>query len=111
MINERIHPLRIATAIIELMRDDLEAPRMSLLDLQILLMINESSELGKMELLHLMQYPTTGKSSLDRPISRLMLYGLVEQVDHSNAATRSGQPRRTYKISKAGHKLLTDCGR
>lgn len=109
MINQKINALKFVSALVDLHRTDDNNPRMSLLDAQVLLLINEHKELGKNDMLELMNKFTISKSFIDRPVSRLIQYGLIDMLEHEGVSTLKGEARRTYIINCAGNKFLKEC--
>lgn len=109
MLRQNIDALKLTNALIDMQREDDCAPRMSLLDLQIFMTIHEHPHNGKSGLLEIINGSTTSKSFLDRPISRLQAYRLIDRTDHENAATVHNQARVTYCVSKEGLSLLNKC--
>ncbi len=109
MLTKNIDALKLATALIGMQRDDTANPRMSLLDLQIFLSILNHPDNGKNGLLEIINGSTTSKSFLDRPIDRLVSYGLITKTIQDNAATITGAARVTYTVSPQGHQLLNAC--
>ena len=81
--------------------------RYSLLDMYFLLLLNEHPESSKTDLVELRTGDrATSKSFTDRPIERLMGLGYIDRTEHDKAATKSGNPRVTYSVSKAGDDFL-----
>ena len=109
MINQKIDALKIATALLDLNREDEDNPRMSLLDLQIFLTINAYPTSGKNDLLEIINGSTTSKSFIDRPVDRLLKYQLIDRIDNEEANTKDGQARVSYSVSKTGNDLIKDC--
>ncbi len=85
--------------------------RHSMLHPYVLLLINEHPEICKKELTILI-YGDNGasKSSLDRPLDRLISDRFVELIMDENKKTKKGEGRIFYKVSKKGEKFLQSCG-
>lgn len=109
MINHQVDAQKLIDGFIEVMRENTNKPRMSLLDAMVFLKLNAEPELGKNDLYKLLVGPQRSKSYLDRPIERLMEYGFIEGIHNDHAATRSGDSRTHYKISLYGKKFLKKC--
>lgn len=106
MLTQKINPLKLALALFELHSDS----RHSLLDVIVLLLINEHPDSGKSDLCEILYGDRTAtKSSLDRPVKRLLASGLIEQLEQTKIATKSGGARSTYRVSAAGGKFLNGC--
>ena len=81
--------------------------RFSLLDYICLLYINEHDECGQLDICeYLFDSRTKGKSSTDRPLARLVKYGLVNKTDCVAAKTKLGNTRVTYSLTDYGRDLL-----
>jgi len=109
MLNQQINALALARGLYKMMREDDEAPRMSLLDFIILLTINELGSASKNDILEHINNRETSKSFIDRPAERLLKYKLIEPSYHEHAKTKAGEARVTYSISKLGNKFLRSC--
>lgn len=111
MLNQKINALKITNALLDLMRDDEDNPRMSLLDLQILLTINMHPTSGKNDLLEIINGNSTSKSFLDRPIDRLLTYQLIDKIINDDAVTKNGDARASYTVSKIGMAFIKNCSK
>ena len=109
MINQKINALKLATALLDLNREDADNPRMSLLDMQIFLTINAHPTSGKNDLLEIINGSSTSKSFLDRPIDRLVKYQLIDRRDNDEAKTKEGEARVSYTVSKIGEAFIKGC--
>jgi len=109
MLKQNIDALKLTTAMVNLQRNDANNPRMSLLDLQIFLTIQDHPDNGKNGLLEIINGSTSSKSFLDRPIDRLISYKLIKRTEHENVATINNGARITYSISEGGEALLKSC--
>lgn len=108
MLKQNIDPLKLSLALFKIM--ETTESRFSMIDFCMLLLIHQHPESSKADLTELFYGDrSASKSSLDRPINRLIDVGLVEKIEAVGVSTKSGFGRFTYMISKAGEKLLNSC--
>ena len=108
MLTKNINPLKLAMALYELHLADPTAPRMSLLDVIVLLTILEHPQNGKNDLLQVINDRNTSKSFLDKPVARLMAYRLIDRHDNVGVSTKQNQARVVYSVSDNGLAFLKE---
>lgn len=107
MLTQNINPLKLALA---LHNSAGEGSRYSILDLIVLLLINEHPGSGKSDLCEILYGDRAAtKSSLDRPVKRLVGADLIRAEYDQHASVKSGASRTTYYISKSGESFLKKC--
>ena len=111
MIHQQINAKKYLYAFWDLMKaDDTYNPRFSILDLITLIEILEHEGASNNDLSQIMyNVPASSHSSLDRPLARLIHYGLIDKSIDMNAATKSGRTRTSYKVSDKGLEFLKRC--
>ena len=106
MITQKINPLKLSFAFLE----NGAETRYSILDIAVLLLINEHQICSKPDLVELLYGDrTASKSSLDRPVKRLLEAGYITKEYQGRVSTKGGKARWLYQLSKAGEKLLKSC--
>lgn len=106
MLTLKINPLKLALEFF----NQKEVSRYSILDMIVLLLINDHPHSGKSDLCELLYNSRSiSKSSLDRPVKRLLAVGWIEQFNQLDIPSKKGGARFTYKISKKGLKILESC--
>ena len=109
-LTQKINPLTLAREMYEL-RFDINS-RMSIIDLFVLLAINEAPSQGKADLNEKLSGDRQpGKSTLDRPINRLISAGFIKSFENPGSASKNGECRRLYALTSRGDKFLQDCYR
>lgn len=108
MITQDLNALRYCSAMFEL--GEVFNTRYGLLDSIVLLTIFEHPESGKADIneIHYGDREKS-KSSLDRPVSRLLDAGLIEKISRDDISTKLGKCKTVYRVSKKGHKFLSSC--
>lgn len=110
MIRQQIDALKLLKNFHGIMQGDDELPRFSMLDAITLLLINDHPNSSKSDLSEvLFGARNLKKSSFDRPLMRLIDYGLIVAEMTASAATKSGESRVTYTLSKDGEAFLRKC--
>lgn len=108
-LHQNIDVLKLVHKMIDLSEED--GSRMCLLDVAVFLHINKSGEIGKVDLNEIIFEKRENKSSMDRPIKRLLSHELITTYERPQAASKWGEARRIYKISKKGNEFLKKCYR
>ncbi|EKO3612285.1 hypothetical protein M3914_003506 [Vibrio metschnikovii] len=105
MLKQKIDPLRLSIALYRL-KDEMGC-RFSLLDMICLLFINEHSQCGKLDIAEFISFDKIkSKSSLDKPIQRLIDSELIERHYNENAARKLEEPQITYSVTEKGNEFL-----
>lgn len=106
-LKQKIDPLKLVLQFHEMnISDDCEN-RMSLLDVIVLLIINEHPDSGKMDLTEILYGDrNASKSSMDRPITRMLNHEFIEAVSNRCAATRHRETRVYYRLTRKGEAFL-----
>lgn len=86
--------------------NDSNKTRYSIIDAQILIALCERTALSHNDLLEATEQ---NKSSIDRPIYRLLQLKLIEREINENAATKKGESRSIYRLTKKGMNELEKC--
>lgn len=106
MLKQNIDALKLADHFHKLSKK--QQTRYSLLDFIAFLYINEHKDCGKLDIVEYLFYDRVkGKSSLDKPILRLLDSELIIKIYNETASTKHGDASITYSISKQGSDLLT----
>jgi len=101
-----MNTLKLAMAFFEMKAGS----RLSILDLIVFLQIYHHPESGKSDLCEIIYgQRDASKSSLDRPVTRLLNLGLIECIENPNRASKNGDSHRWYKITNQGKKLIATC--
>ena len=103
-LTQKINVKKFLAFVIEI-NTDIES-RFSLLDAQILIALCDKTELSNKGLV---EHIDAKRSSVDRPLKRLIAAGLVVRKDIPGAASKSGEERSFYKLTRKGLKGLEDC--
>ena len=109
MLTQNINALKLAMALYEFHAADPASPRMSLLDVIVLLTILEHPRNGKNDLLQIINDRNTSKSFLDNPVARLMRYKLLDRHDIAGVVTKQNEARVVYSVSEIGLVFLKGC--
>lgn len=110
MIRQTIDTLALLQYFFDLKLENEPQPRHSLLDVLLLMLILEHPESAKADLTELLYGSRQhSKSSLDRPIQRLMGLNLIAGIEQPHISTKAGQGRTLYTLTDHGERVLRQC--
>ena len=110
MLRQKIDALKLLMGFFDLAESEDSESRYSLLDATMLLLINDHPASSKADLCEIFYGDrNASKSSLDRPIARLIDAELIDRAENMGAATRDNEGRVLYSVGKKGEAFLKRC--